>query len=62
MATVLGEQDYKSLKEQLKKIDELKAAVQKAKQAGIDVGEREQVLAENERKIKSLLQTYFPGR
>lgn len=62
MAEILVETDLTKINDALKTIAEMKKQIALAKAAGIDMGMQEKVVLDQEQKLRSIKQVYFPGR
>ena len=60
--TPLTEQDFESIKTNLKRLDELDEDLRLASQAGIDVVDSKAQAKESRAQLNRLRQTYFPNR
>lgn len=58
----LNEQDLQDIKKALQDTIKLDAAINKAKSAGIDVGDSLAQNAEKRKRLQQYLNTYFPGQ
>lgn len=58
----LTESDYQELKSNLAKTNDVEAALNKAKLAGVDIGSALEENRQTRTRIQKLLNTYFPGR
>lgn len=58
----LTEEHYAQLKNALDIAEQTRMQIAKAKQAGIDVSQLEQQLADTEGRIRQIKNVYFPGR
>lgn len=58
----LTDDDLNELKDALQKTLKIDEALNKAKRAGVDIGNALQENAASRTRIQSLLNTYFPGR
>ena len=57
-----SEEDLTQMQTNLEKIKAAKLAVQKARLAGVDMGDAEKQLIELDQQIRKVAITYFPGR
>lgn len=58
----LNDDDLRQLKDALAKTNDVEAALNKAKLAGVDIGNQIQENRDNRARLQQLLNTYFPGR
>ena len=59
---ILTEKDLAEINNALKTIDDTRIIINKAKQAGLDVVQYEKDLAEQEKKLRGIKQSFFAGR
>lgn len=62
MADVLTDTDLESINANIAKLNEAKAQIKLAKQAGLDVSSLETRQNEQMTQLQQIKQTYFPGR
>jgi hypothetical protein len=58
----LNDDDFKELKSALEKTATVEAALNKAKLAGVDIGNGLTENREARQRLQQLINTYFPGR
>jgi|YelNatPaOPRAMG01_1025707.scaffolds.fasta_scaffold45523_2 hypothetical protein len=59
---IFTEEDRLNIERTLKQIEDLKVEIDKAKRAGIEIGEIEKQLLDAEKKLKAIYSVYFKGK
>jgi len=62
MAEVLTEEDFQSIQVALEALTAQDENLERAKQAGIDIGEMEGQIKEQRDKLLKIKRSFFPGR
>ena len=57
-----GPEDLEELQTRLAELEEAKALIAKANQAGLDIGDQETRMKDLETRLRRIKQTFFPGR
>ena len=62
VSTIVGDKEVAQMREQMNKLDSLKPEIERAKRAGLDVGDAERQMEDSRRKLSQMLAAYAPGQ
>ncbi len=61
VSKLLDQEDLDRINMALQRADEIKPEIERAKLAGIDIGDREGKLIESEKKLRAIKTNFFPN-